>query len=211
MGVRRRIVMVLVACGALWGLNGWTVDANRTGAGASARARGIEDGIREGERRADVDTVRRYDPRIAGPHRSAARESINRRNRRIAAECAASAECREWVAVSIWRATFQDARPIGCPSGYRCVRGGIRSARPCAIPAHICWRESKGWLDVQAGTGSGHWGKYQFGQRTFDEGCRRAGYWMYVGVNPGAAPEKVQDAAASAIWDGGRGAGHWSL
>lgn len=78
----------------------------------------------------------------------------------------------------------------------------------CAIPAHICARESGFNPTVVSPNGLWH-GKYQFTQSTFNHAVAGAGLPEYVGVSPEQAPEGVQDAAAAWLWAQPGGHGHW--
>lgn len=121
----------------------------------------------------------------------------------------ASPQFRAWIQLVVWREATADNRPSGCPAGVECYRGGIRSRRPCAIPAWICERESRGWIDVGNPSSSAA-GKYQFVDRTWRFAVSGAGYSGWAVGSAGLAPEWVQDAAAGWLWDRGRGCGHWA-
>lgn len=78
--------------------------------------------------------------------------------------------------------------------------GGLIAAQnPCAIPAHICTRESNNTLNARNPSGAA--GKYQFMPGTWN------GYGGYTSADQ--APEEVQDAKARELWAGGAGCGHW--
>lgn len=53
-------------------------------------------------------------------------------------------------------------------------------------------------------------GAYQFSQSTWDATARRVDP-DWVGVRPHRAPAWEQDRMALALWDGGRGRGHWPV
>jgi hypothetical protein len=106
-----------------------------------------------------------------------------------------------------WLGGHVDNPPTGCPSGYVCVRGGIKPRRPCALPVYICNREA--WLiDVRNPHGTAE-GKYQFETRTWRVAARGAGHPRWADTTAGMAPEYIQDAVALWLWDHGRGASHW--
>jgi len=77
-----------------------------------------------------------------------------------------------------------------------------RWSAPCVIPAHICERESQGWVNIHTRLDSSASGKYQALISTW------GGYGGYY--EAGAAPESVQDEWAARLWDGGGGCSHWS-
>lgn len=86
-------------------------------------------------------------------------------------------------------------------SSPRSSGGLVPAQNGCAIPSYICARESNNTLNAKNPNSTAS-GKYQFLDSTW------AGYGGYAHASD--APESVQDAKASELWNGGRGCSHWS-
>ncbi len=69
----------------------------------------------------------------------------------------------------------------------------------CAIPAWICWRESRNNPRAQNPISSAS-GPYQMLDTSFATAVRGAGYPQYAGMHAKDAPLYVQDAAARWLW-----------
>jgi hypothetical protein len=84
-----------------------------------------------------------------------------------------------------------------------------RTAGACAaIPGWIVNRESRCTYTARNASGAG--GAYQLMPSTADAMARRIGHPELIGVNAADWPAALQDAAATALWDGGAGACNWT-
>ncbi len=114
---------------------------------------------------------------------------------------AVDAQLRWWSIVQWFEVAAAQAglerRPTAKPFVTLSV---VTSTGSCAIPAYICWRESRGDIHAQNPVSSAS-GLYQMLDTSFATAARGAGYPQYAGMHAKDAPKDVQDAAARWLWN----------
>jgi hypothetical protein len=102
----------------------------------------------------------------------------------------------------------QETQARARPAETTTPRSTPRTSGSCgAVPAYISWRESRCTYTVRNPSGAG--GAYQLMPGTANAMAARIGHPELIGTNASEWPPALQDAAAAALWDGGRGACNW--